>query len=66
MKKKYIQPRIDIFSACVEKGFRGSYPSGMTESITDGGYYDLGNPDPYYPDGSPMTEGISNGQTIFF
>lgn len=66
MKKSYITPRIDVINVRVERGFAGSCMSGMTEAISDGGYYDLGNPDPYYPDGSPMTEGIRNGQTIFF
>lgn len=66
MKKSYITPRIDVINVRVERGFAGSCMSGMTEGITDYHYEEIGNADPYYPDGSPMTEGIRNGQTIFF
>lgn len=65
MKKSYITPRIDIISVRVERGFAGSY-TGMTEGIQEGAVIDFGDPNPYYPDGQPMLEGISNGQTIFF
>ena len=65
-KATYVAPEVTVISVRVERGFNGSYSHGMTESISDGGCYDLGNPDPYYPNGEPTLEGISNGQTIFF
>lgn len=68
MKKTYIQPKITVVSVHVENGYQCSVPTmnGMTEAIDDGGYYEIGNPEPYYPHGNPMTEGIFTGEFISF
>ena len=68
-KAPYIAPKIVVTEIRIEQGFQLSTPHshhGMTEGITDYHYQEIGNPDPYYPDGSPMTEGITNGETRFF
>ena len=64
-KQTYIPPTAETQPVRIERGYRLS-GAGMTEAIQDGGYYDIGDPNPYYPDGEPMTEGIVNGQTVFF
>jgi hypothetical protein len=66
MKKNYIQPRIEIITARVERGFSGSYPSGMLESVQEGATIDFGDPNPYYPYGQPMLEGLSIGPNLNF
>ena len=64
-KQPYTPPLAELLTARIERGYRLS-GAGMTEAIQDGGYYDIGDPNPYYPDGQPMTEGITNGETRFF
>lgn len=67
VKRAYLPPIVEVVPVRIEKGYSlsGGH-QGMTEGITDYGYYDIGDPNPYYPDGEPMTEGIVNGSTIFF
>lgn len=64
-KQTYIPPTAETLSVRIEKGLAIS-GAGMTESIRDGGCIDFGDPNPYYPDGEPMTEGIVNGGYIFY
>ena len=66
-RRDYDPPRVEVLLVRIEKGYRSSgVCQGMTEGLADGGCIDFGSPDPYYPDGSPMTEGIRQGRTIFF
>lgn len=68
-KATYIAPKVTVTEIRIEQGFQLSGHQahyGMTESIQEGGCIDFGDPNPYYPDGEPMLEGISNGQTILF
>ena len=66
-KKAYIKPKITVATFQVEDGFQLSAPmNGMTENINDYHYEEIGNSEPYYPYGPPMTEGINNGPIGFF
>ena len=68
-KATYIAPKIIVYEIRIDQGFQLSgHPShhGMTECITDHYYQEIGNSEPYYPFGQPMTEGINNGDTRFF
>lgn len=64
-QKEYKAPRIVVAAFTIENGFALSNP-GMTEAIGDNGTIDMGNPEPWYEHGDPMTEGIISGQTIYF
>jgi hypothetical protein len=64
-QKEYKAPRIVVAAFTIENGFALSNP-GMTEAIEDCGYYEIGDQNPWYEHGDPMTEGIISGQNIYF
>lgn len=64
-KQTYITPTAETLSVRIEQGLALS-GAGMTERIQDRGCHDIGDPNPYYPNGEPMTEGIINGGIQFF
>ena len=68
-KAPYIAPKVTVTEIRIEQGFQLSGHQahyGMTESIQEGGCIDFGDPEPYYPYGQPMLEGICTGEYLVF